>query len=191
MLFLRRNTKFNKLGIKTAQDLMKYFKDNLNYGFVYKNKIFTDLKPDFQKNMDKLYKIRLGLDFIKNKYGVCWDFCQLERFFFLQNNIEHTCYFIESYINCQKGGPTHTFALYQQNDKWYWFEYSWFYHRGIWEYSSKEEALKDILLKFEKFFGKKLFNIKMYKTDKVTKRLDAFQFVEHCLKGQKVEIDKK
>ena len=28
----------------------------------------------------------------------------------------------------------------------------------------------------------------MYKTSKVTKRLDAFEFVEHCLMGQKLEI---
>ncbi len=182
---------FKKLSIKTPQDLMQYFKDNLNYGFVYRNKIFTDMEPDFQKNMDKLYKIRLGEDFIKHKYGVCWDFCELERLFFSQNNIEHECYFIESYINSAESGPTHTFALYHRNDKWYWFEYSWFYHRGIWEYNSKEDALKDILMKFENFFDRKLINIRVYKTDKVTKRLDTFEFVDHCLKGQKVEIDNK
>ena len=32
---------FKKLSIKTPQDLMQYFKDNLNYGFVYRNKIFN------------------------------------------------------------------------------------------------------------------------------------------------------
>lgn len=111
--------------------------------------------------------------------------------YFLANNIEHECYFIESYINRAEGGPTHTFALYQQNDKWYWFEYAWLFYRGIWEYNSKEEALKDVLLKFEKFFDRKLLNIKVYKTDKVTKRLNSFEFVEHCLKGQKIKIDSK
>ena len=105
-----------------------------------------------------------------------------------ENNIEHECYFIESYINREEGGPTHTFALFKQNNKWYWFEYGWFYHRGIWEYSSKEEALKDIFSKFEHFYDNKLINIAMYKTSKVTKRLDAFEFVEHCLMGQKLEI---
>lgn len=71
---------FKKLDINTPLDLMNWFKDNLNYGFVYRNKAFTDMEPNFQKN------------------------------------------------------------------------------------------------------------IAMYKTSKITKRLDAFEFIEHCLKGQKVEI---
>lgn len=178
---------FEKFSIKTPEDLMQYFKDYFNYGFVYRNKIFTDLEPNFQNNMDKLYKIRLGEDFLKNKYGVCWDFCELERLFFLENDIEHECYFIETCINEVEFGPTHTFALFRQKNKWYWFEFSWLYYRGIWEYSSKEEALKDISSKFQNFYDKKLA-ITIYKTEKVNKRLNVTQFIEHCLKGQKVKI---
>jgi hypothetical protein len=37
---------------------------------------------DFQKNTEKYYKIRLGEDFIKSKYGFCWDFVELEQMFF-------------------------------------------------------------------------------------------------------------
>lgn len=176
------------MGVNTPQELMQYFINNFKYGFVYRHKVFTDIENDFQKNMDKLYKIRLGEDFIKHKYGVCWDFCELERLFFIEKNIEHECYFIESYINSEEGGPTHTFALFKQNNKWYWFEYSWFYCRGIWEYNSKKDALKDILSKFKYFYDDKLINISIYKTKKVTKRLDVFEFVEHCLKGDKVNL---
>lgn len=179
---------FNKLKITTPQELMKFFEDNMQYGFTYRNKVYTDFEHDFQENMDKFYKIRLGKDFIKSGYGVCWDFCELERKFFTENNIEHKCYFIESYLNRKEGGPTHTFAIYKQNEKWYWFEYSWVYHRGIWEYNSIDETLKDILNKFEKFFDKKLINIGLYETEKVGKRLNAFEFVEHCLNGKKVNL---
>lgn len=182
---------FEKLCIKTPKDLMQYFEDNFNYGFVYKNKIFTDMDPNFQKNVDELYKIRLGKDFIKNKYGICWDFCEFERLFFKEYNFEHECYFIDSCINSVEDGPTHTFALFKQNNKWCWFEYSWSNHRGIWIYSSKEEALKDILFKFQKFYDNKLKDINIYKIDKVKKRLNAFEFVEHCLKGQKIILDCK
>ena len=180
---------FDKYNIKTPQELMKFFEDNMKYGFTYKGKVYTDLESDFQKNMDRFYKIRLGQDFINSGYGVCWDFCELERLFFSSFNIEHKCYFIESYVNRAEGGPTHTFAIYKQNNKWYWFEYSWFYHRGIWEYSTLDEALKDILTKFEKFYDRRLINIRMYETTKVTKRLDTFEFVEHCLNGKKINID--
>ena len=183
------NNIFNKYNVKTPQELMKFFEDNMQYGFTYRNKVYTDLEPDFQENMDKFYKIRLGEDFIKSGYGVCWDFCELERKFFTENNIEHKCYFIESYINRKEGGPTHTFAIYKQNNKWYWFEYSWFYHRGIWEYSSIDEALQGILNKFDEFYNKKLINIGLYETEKVSKRLNVFEFVEHCLNGKKISGD--
>lgn len=184
------NNLFEKYNIKTSKDLMQYFKANMKYGFTYRNKIFTDLQPNFQENMDKYYKIRLGEDLIKSGYGVCWDFCELEREFFASKNIPHECYFVESYIDANTGGPTHTFTLFMQGNKWYWFEYAWAYYCGIWEYNSKEEALQDILIKFERFFDKKLINIKIYKTIKVTKRLDAYKFVEHCLSGQKTNFNK-
>lgn len=180
---------FKRLDIRTPQDLMKFFESNLEYGFVYRNKIFTPMKPYFSTNMDKLYKIRLGEDLIKNKYGVCWDFCELERKFFLQNTIAHECFFIDSQNKENGATHTHTFALFKQNGKWYWFEYSWFYQRGIWEYATKEEALKDILLKYKKFHNDKLINIAIYKTKKVTKRLDVCEFMEHCVKGEKIQID--
>lgn len=174
--------------LKSPHELMQFFKEYFKYGFVYRNKIYTDLQPDFQENVDKFYKIRLGEDFIKHKYGICWDFCECEREFFLKNNIQHECYFIDSMLNFEEG-PTHTFALFKQNKKWYWFEFSWGIYRGIWEYNSKEEALQDILEKFEKFYNNKLTNIKLYKTEKVTKRLNAFKFVDHCLKGEKIELN--
>lgn len=177
---------FEKYGIKTPKDLMKYFEANMKYGFVYRNKVFTDLEPDFQANMDKLYKLRIGEDFLKNKYGVCWDFCECERSFFENANIEHRCFFIESFIKREEGGPTHTFALYRENGKWFWFEYSWQYYRGIHEYESVESALQDILKKFETFFDGKVFNLRMYEFPKFKRRVNTYEFVEHCINSKRV-----
>ena len=147
-----------------------------------------ETKKSLLKALDEI-KESYDAFFIKNKYGVCWDFCELERLFFLQRNIEHDCYFIESCVKGQNGGPTHTFALFKQNNKWYWFEYSWFYHRGIWEYDSKDAALKDILTKYEQFYDNNLVDVNLYKTNKVTKRLGVFEFVDHCTEGRKIRID--
>ena len=179
---------FCKLGIETSKDLMNYFDKNMHYGFVYKKKVFTDNEPDFQKNMDKFYKLRVGEDFIKSGYGVCWDFCELEREFFLSKKIEHECYFIESFVNRQEGGPTHTFALFKENRKWFWFEYAWQFNRGIWQYASKEEALADVLKKFEVFYDRRLYDIKLYKTKRLRKILDTFQYVERCINGEKIDL---
>lgn len=181
---------FSKYGISTPQDLMRYFEKNMKYGFVYHGKVFTDLEPNFQKNMDKFYKLRLGEDFLKNKYGVCWDFCELERAFFSNKQIEHKCFFIESFINRAEGGPTHTFALYKRGNKWFWFEYAWQFKRGIHEYESEQSALRDIVHSFKSFYEQSLNNVRVYETNKFTRRVNTFEFVEQCLHSKKVDLDK-
>ncbi len=176
--------------IKTPKELMRFFEKNLRYGFVYRNKIFLENEPNFDDDFNKYYKVRLGRDFIKTGYGVCWDFCELERAFFEEKGIEHECYFLESFTNRAESGPTHTFAIFKQGVKWNWFEYSWFAERGIHTYSSKLEAIKDVFNKCVKVYGCNVEDARVYKTSKITTRLDAFEFVEHCIKGEKIDIKK-
>ena len=175
---------FKSYGIETPEDLMKYFNENMKYGFVYRKKVYTDLESNFQENFDKYYKLRIGEDFIKNKYGVCWDFCELERLYFEFSKIEHKCYFIE----CGEDGPTHTFAIYKSKDKWLWFEYAWQKYRGTHQYNSLDNALKDIIKKFESFCEIDKNNINIYETEKIKTRANVFEFVKHCLKGKCVKI---
>lgn len=179
---------FKDRGINTPKDLMRFLEGNLQYGFTYKNKIFTEDNPNFDNEFNKHYKLRLGEDFIKSGYGVCWDFCEFERLFFIEQGIEHECYYLESFISREEGGPTHTFALFKQKDKWYWFEYSWYMFRGIHEYRSKEEALTDILDKYYHHNAGISNNIDVYKINQITKRLDAYEFVEYCEHQEKLEI---
>lgn len=178
---------FKKYNINTPEDLMNFLKQNLQYGFVFKNKVFTETDPNFQKNMDKFYKLTLGEDLVKAGYGVCWDFCEFERLFFEQAKIEHECYYFESFISRAEGGPTHTFLIFKQNNKWCWFEYSWFMFRGIWEYTSKQEALKDIKQKYYKN-NAGVSNIDIYKINKITERLNSYEFVEFCEHQEKILI---
>ncbi len=175
---------FKELGIKTPYSLLNYLKKYFNYGFVYRNKVFTETEKDFHKKMDIFYKIRLGNDFLKNKYGVCWDFCEFERLFFLEYNIEHNCYFINSKYG-ENNGPTHTFIIYKYESKWYWFEYSWFECLGIWEFDTKENALKTVLKKYKD--SMKVTNIELYKIKQIKKRLNTFEYINYCLKSEKVK----
>ena len=181
---------FKKIGVSSPQQLFNFMKKNLNYGFTFKGKVFTDDKPDFNDNMNKFYKLRVGEDFIKSGYGVCWDFCEFERLFFEQFNIPHECYFIVNFLTREQGGPTHTFLLFNKNNLWYWIEYAWFNYRGIWQYNSKQEALSDIIDKFMAHNAKKYDHTELYKTSKVNKRLNTFSFCEHCFNGEKLDINK-
>ncbi len=174
--------------IKNPQELLDFFEKNMKYGFTCGDKVFVDTEPDFQKNMDKLYKLRVGEDFIKSGYGVCWDFCEFERLYFEKKKIPHECYFYLSFYAHNQGGPTHTFLLFNQNKKWFWFEFSWLKYRGIWEYASKEDALKDILEKFIDFFDRNFEKVEVYKTTKAKAGLNTFEFVEHCLAGEEINL---
>lgn len=179
---------FKNLNLTTPQKLMEFIKNNLNYGFTYRGKVYTDDKPDFNENMNKFYKLKKGVNFVKSGYGVCWDFCEFERDFFNQLKIKHECYFIVNFLTRSKGGPTHTFLIYEQKGKWYWFEYAWFNYRGIWEYNSKEEALKDIVSKFINLNATNYNHTELYITQKAKAGLDTYNFCEHCFNGQKVGI---
>ena len=166
---------------------MEFMCKSMKYGFTYRNKVFTDTEPDFQENMNKFYKIRLGEDFLKSGYGVCWDFCEFERDFFEYKKIPYECFFFEAFVTREGGGPTHTFLLFSRNGKWFWFEFAWQFHRGIWEFNTKEDAIESIKKKFVEFFNKDFSDVKVFKTNKVTKRLNAFEFVDFCYKGKRVE----
>ena len=182
---------FKEKGITTPKLLMQFLEKSMKYGFTYRGQVFTDDQVGFQEKMDKFYKIRLGEDFVKNGYGVCWDFCEFGRTFFEEFNIPHECYFIYSFLNNGKGGPTHTFALYKQDNKWFWFEYSWQNCRGIWQYNSKKEALLDIQKKFYEDFYGEVKKIDFYKFEKVKKRLNVYEFVDFCMKGRKLKVEEK
>ncbi len=180
---------FEKYNIFTPYDLMNFFEKNLKYGFTYRGVAYTDEDENFQEKMNEHYKIRLDEDFIKSGYGVCWDFCELERQFFIENKIPHECFFIESCVKYATS-PTHTFCLFQNGDKnWCWFEYSWANEKGIKEYKTKEEALQDVVKRFREYcecFGQ-LAELKIYKTRAITKRMDFNEFIDRCREGELIE----
>ncbi len=179
---------FKKYDIANMQQLMNFFQNNMKYGFTHKNRIYLEEGADFSSQMDKYYKLRIGEDFIKSGYGVCWDFCEFERSFCEQMNITHECYFFLSFLKGSECGPTHTFLIFEQNNKWYWFEYAWKQYRGIWEYPNKLETLNDILNKFCKYNDISYEKVEVYKTKKVKDRLNASEFIEHCLSGKKIDL---
>ena len=57
--------------------------DDIEYGFVDNNKnIYPDNLKDWNSNFSELYHLQSPEELIKNKYEVCWDQVELERFFY-------------------------------------------------------------------------------------------------------------
>lgn len=163
--------------------------DDIEYGFMDKeiNIYPSDLK-DWSKNFSKLYYLQSPQELIKNKYGVCWDQVELERFYLTENNIESKSYFIIAYGN--EIDPTHTFIVVKSN-QYYWLEHSWEPYRGIHEYKSLNELLKDVKNKFElslKNQNIKNYKLAIYEYIKPEYNLTCIDFMKHCENGLKIGV---
>lgn len=163
--------------------------DDIKYGFVDNNKnIYPDDLKDWNKNFSKLYHLQSPDELINNKYGVCWDQVELERFYLSQQNIESKSYFIIAYDNKQE--PTHTFIVVKE-EKYYWLEHSWQPYKGIHEYNSLYELLLDVKEKFKKSIEKQCVNnyeLTIYEYRKPQYNLNCIEFMNHCENGSKVDI---
>ena len=130
--------------IKTPEELLAFMKDNITYGFVGKNskKVFVS-EEDMDAGWEEYY-LQSPEELLDSKHGVCWDAAELERLWFFEHGYEPKVYFLMFAKEEGTDLPTHTFLVYNKNDKWYWFEHSFGAHRGIHKYSSQEELLLDV-----------------------------------------------
>jgi len=162
--------------------------DDIEYGFVDNNKnIYPDTKKNWSKDFGTLYHLQSPEELQKNKYGVCWDQVELERFYLEENNIKSKSYFIIAYDNQQE--PTHTFIVIN-SDKYYWLEHSWEPYKGIHEYESLDKLLNDVKNKFEESIKKekvKNYKLTIYEYDKPKYNLNCIEFMKHCEKGKKIK----
>ena len=100
----------------------------------------------WDKNFYNFYYLLSPEELLHSKCGVCWDQVELERKLFNDANINCDTYFI--YIDDNENLPSHTFLIFQLNDKYYWFEHSWYDMKGIHEYNNIKALLNDVKNKF-------------------------------------------
>ena len=162
------------------------FMNDISYGYMDKDEnIHKEMDNSFADN----FALESYMEVLNNKIGICWDQVELERYFFENKNIKHNTYFIVHYDNDKC--PTHTFLIYEDNNKYYWFEHSWELYSGIHEYDSEELALKDIKNKFIKseIDGEyNPMNLCIYKYDKPNSHIDCAEFYKHCESGINIII---
>jgi len=136
--------------IKTPEELLKWMSP-IKYGWIDK---FG--KANYDSNgydMDKHYKLQSAEEVAKNKIGICWDQCILEKAWFDQT-IGCKIYFIDLYSD-EFYHQTHSFIVYQENGKYIWFEHSWDKFRGIHKYKSFNDLMEDVKKKFSDYYKKK------------------------------------
>lgn len=136
--------------ISTPLELLK-FMDQIQYGWYSQEdqKIHGTGEEDNEEYFYKNYHLQSPAVTIKRKVGVCWDQTELERKWFSKHHIIHSIIYIE--IENRKECPSHTFLLYESEitGKIHWFEHSWGQYRGVHNYSTISDAIKDIIYKHQ------------------------------------------
>jgi len=130
-----------------TKEFLNYLNTEIKYGFIDKNnRIYKEkeVKEDNSNWVDN-YTIQTKDRLSKTKIGHCWDFVELERFYFNKNNIKCKSYFIgDKDLNI-----THTFLIYFLDKKVYWIESAWFKLNGEYEFNSESECLNFVKSKFK------------------------------------------
>lgn len=170
-----------------VDDIMNIM-EQIEYGFLDDsgNNICDD---DNDKNFSKIYYLMSPEELLRKKVGVCWEQVELERKLFEENNIKNKTYFI--YIDDNSFLPSHTFLVYYNLDKVYWFEHSWYDEKGIHEYDNLNLLLNDVKDKFlesRKDEVEPVFwnNIHIYNYNRPSYNISCLEFYEFIYASREV-----
>ena len=165
--------------------------NTIEYGFKDKNgNNIIDTNP--QKWDDEFYifyYLQTPDELFDTRCGVCWDQVELERKLFTEENINFKTFFI--YISDGNMLPSHTFLIYEIENKYYWFEHSWHKYRGIHEYTTENNLLLDVIDKFKKEYnyvnGKN--NFYLYEYQKPSRHIKCSEFYKYIESQKEYKFD--
>ena len=165
--------------------------NNIEYGFKDKNGNNLINSEIWDKEFHNFYYLLSPEELLDSKCGVCWDQVELERKLFNNANIECDTYFI--YIDDNENLPSHTFLTFQLNNKYYWFEHSWYDMKGIHEYNNLEKLLNDVKIKFLDSRKNEInpdlnYDIFMYKYNQPKYHINCDEFYDYIKTQKKINV---
>ena len=133
--------------IKNPQDVYNFMNDNIKYGWIDIN---GNIHLNTMKEFRKIYRTMSLDEIFKYKIGTCIDQVNLMHYLLNKININNKMYCCrifepDDYGNLEEEEHMHCFVLYYLNNKVYHIEHPNFERKGIYEYSSEEEAIKTIV----------------------------------------------
>lgn len=132
---------FKDNNILTANDLLEYMNQYIIYGWKDMN---GELHDSSLKDFRTLYVTSSNDEVIENKNGTCIEQTLLEKAFMDEMDIPCKLYSLRDYRirdDNELDIKMHCFLLYFMNDKCYHFEHANSAMRGIYEYSTEEDAM--------------------------------------------------
>ena len=131
--------------VNNVMDLLNMLEE-IQHGWI---DIDKNIYINTEKGFKKKYVLQKPEDVLENKVGTCYDQVELERNVFKDLGLKFGTYFMVYYD--AKKLYAHTFLVYEENEKFYWFEHAWEQNKGIHEYLSLYDLLKDVKDKFQKY----------------------------------------
>lgn len=184
--------------IKSPFELLN-FMDIIEYGFVDDegNKYGSWNEDEFEENVITKWHLSSPEKLLEAGYGHCFDQVELERSWFNKNNYNFKTYYMMFLFDYKNDYSTHTFLVYEENKKWYLFEHSDYFERGIKEFNTLEEALKYKLQKhieynrqYNKVEKEELEHLHLYEYQNPSYNLTFNEFIDYILeKGQDIKIN--
>lgn len=140
-------------------------------------------------NFVKDYKMQTIEEVIKHQNSICWDLCEVEREFFKKTKYPFITIF--AVLKNYRKKPCHTFLVFKNDNKYYWFEASWKNMKGVKEYSCLEDIFNEIKNNFFEFtkstnYNKDEIEFFAYKKPIFSKTCNLFYC--HCMYlGKKIK----
>lgn len=178
--------------VKTPEELLDYMNTAINYGFVDDDgNVYMDSNnEEFQKGCRLKWKLSSPSRLIKVKYGHCWDQVELERDWFSKHGYECKTFYIWFELPYQNSYSTHTYLVFRDNDKWYYFEHSDFKHRGIYTFDTLKEAIcfqREKHIEMNAAIGEdELKFLKIYEYDTPVYGCNMNDFIDYILENGKI-----
>lgn len=189
--------KYNE--IKTPEQLLKYMNEFIKYGFVDEDgkEYGSWNNKQFQDACRTEWRLSSPERLIKVKYGHCWDQVELERDWFLNHGYKFKTFYIWFELPYDNSYSTHTYLVFENNQKYYYFEHSDFNNRGIYKFDSYEDAINyqkekhiDANKQRNPIDEEILKHLHVYEYDKPIYGCTMSEFIDYILENAK-EIDIK
>lgn len=166
--------------LNTPEKLAKWMDENMDYGYKVVN---GEISYDFEHFYPD-YRLQSPIETFHSKVGVCWDQAIFEQYVF--NKIIHKKSRFYYIVQDNPMSGTHTFIIYEDKGKKYYFENSYERIRGIYEVDDLQDIFDFIIENMRK--EQKDKGVRVYEVNKdltkftnnFTENCDIISFMDFC-----------
>lgn len=171
------------------EDAKVIFEKNKDIKYGWKSKKDSKYYFHITEGLAKNFCFQTCEEIEKSRIGICWETVELNREYLEKNNISCKAYFFVIPFN---NFYCHSVLVFNDKNKYYWFENSFKNMIGIHEYNSLQELFNNVINNFGNIVNQKKINIrslKIYEYSKPRPGIGCVQFYFHCFRGKNITND--